>query len=534
MHSYIISIFVCLALLAAGVFYFRQNQESAQAPENAAVSEIKHDINSSANNPAVEGDFVITVAEQVARRLEVINENMQLLTKSLELCAKIGCPVNLSPAAPGSLPAGSEENRQNVIQGKVEKGETIADLFDEADNGRHYVNAAARVFPLRSFRAGQPYAIFRNPETGRIRRFEYELNSQRRLVVEGDDKPRARLEDIEYETKLDLCEGTIDESLFQAVADIGERPQLALKLVDLFGSEINFIRDIQEGDSFSVLLEKRFRKGEASGYGRILAARFTNRGKTWDAWLYRNAMGELQHYNSKGENLKKTLLMAPLAVTRLTSRFTHARKHPILGKTRPHLGVDYGAPTGTPVKAVGNGIVTKRGWAGGYGNQIILKHEAGLESMYAHLSGFARGIKTGQRVRQGQVIGFVGSTGLSTGPHLDFRLRQNGDFINPTKAINPRGAPVPPEMMSSFRRVMTLAKEYMDGKPLPLEYALDSILPAAVSYAKAASQKSGKRKSVQKIARKGKSGKITRSRRNAVSSKANSVKKAKRKKQRRR
>ncbi len=260
------------------------------------------------------------------------------------------------------------------------------------------------------------------------------------------------------------------------MADIGENPHLALKLVDLFGSEINFIRDLREGDSFSVLIEKRFRDGEYKGYGRILAARFTNQGKTYEAYLFNDGSGQ-QYYNRKGENLKKTLLQSPLAFTRITSRFSHNRKHPILGKTIPHLGVDYGAPTGTPVKAVGEGVVTKRGWGGGYGNQIIVRHVAGLESMYAHLSGFARGLKEGTKVRQGQVIGFVGSTGLSTGPHLDFRLRQKGVFIDPTKAINPRGASVTPKRMAEFRQTVEKELALLEGRKALAGYKVDSLVP---------------------------------------------------------
>lgn len=377
------------------------------------------------------------------------------------------------------------DDGQDRVTGKVKPGATMAKVLEDAGSGsiQSYVNAAAKVFPLRSFKAGNRYVVC--TEDGRICRFEYDVSDRHRLVVEGDENPRARLEEIEYKTELAVCEAVIDDSLFQAVADIGENPQLALKLVDLFGSEINFLRHIREGDSFSILVEKRFREGEYKGYGRILAARFTNQGKTYEAWLFPDASGNFNYYNSKGENLKKTLLISPLAFTRLTSKFTHARRHPILGGTRPHLGVDYAAPTGTPVKAVGDGVVTKRGWGGGYGNQIIIKHAAGLESMYAHLSGYAAGLRNGQKVRQGQVIGFVGSTGLSTGPHLDFRLRQKGEFINPAKAINPRGEPVAASLMPRFRKAMALEKEYLNGAPLPAQYVLDSIVPSRVSLGKA-------------------------------------------------
>ncbi|MBD5538814.1 MAG: M23 family metallopeptidase [Desulfovibrio sp.] len=376
---------------------------------------------------------------------------------------------------------GGAADTEAVTHGVVEKGDTIAKVLgNAADDGiQQYVSAARRVFSLRSFREGQPYVVVTDPESGRVKRFEYEIDGRRRLVVEGDEAPQARVEPIEYVTLLTTAEGVIGDNLFQAVADIGESPQLALRLAELFGSEVNFIRDLQEGDSFRVLVEKRYREGEYKGYGRMLAASFTNKGKTYEAFLFRDGQGRPQHYNSKGENLHKTLLQAPLAFTRLTSRFTHSRRHPILGRSRPHLGVDYAAPTGTPVKAVGEGVVTKRGWAGGYGNQIIIRHAAGLESMYAHLSGYARGLKQGQRVRQGQVIGFVGSTGLSTGPHLDFRLRQNGNFINPAKAINPRGESVSRRNMAEFGKTVAAARDYLEGRRHLGDYTVDSLVPEA-------------------------------------------------------
>lgn len=366
-----------------------------------------------------------------------------------------------------------------VTKGTFEKGDTVSKVLENAGGQGilQYVSAARQVFSMRSFREGQPYIVVTDKETGQVKRFEYEIDSRRRLVVEGTETPAARVEPIEYVVLLASVEGTINDNLFQAVADIGENPQMALKLADLFGSEVNFIRDLQPGDSFSVLVEKRYRDSEYKGYGRILAAHFTNKGKTYEAYLFRDGSQRAEYYNRKGENLRKTLLQAPLAFTRISSRFTNSRLHPILNYRRAHHGVDYAAPTGTPVKAVGDGLVTQRGWSGGYGNQIIVKHVAGLESMYAHLSGYARGLATGQRVRQGQVIGFVGSTGLATGPHLDFRLRQNGKFIDPTKAINPRGEPVARKAMAEFEKIMALEMAYLKGEKNLSEYEVDSLVP---------------------------------------------------------
>ncbi|MDR2744551.1 MAG: M23 family metallopeptidase [Desulfovibrio sp.] len=366
-----------------------------------------------------------------------------------------------------------------VVRGTVEKGDTVGKILEKnsEQSVQPYIHAAKQIFSLRSFRAGQPYTIVTDSTTGRLKRFEYEINARRRLVVEGLENPVARLETIEYVTTLVVVEAVINDNMFQAVADIGESPQLALRVADLFGAEINFIRDLQEGDSFAVLIEKRQREGNPAGYGRILAARFRNKGKVFEAFLFRDGEQGPQHYNRKGENLRKTLLQSPLAFTRVTSRFSMNRLHPILGVHRPHPGVDYGAPTGTPVKAVGDGVVTGKSWAGGYGNQVVLKHSAGLESLYSHLSGYARGVSVGSRVRQGQVIGFVGSTGLASGPHLDFRLRQNGRFINPLKAINPRGEPVSARNRGAFEKIAAEELALLDGLKSLDNYARESLVP---------------------------------------------------------
>ena len=213
-------------------------------------------------------------------------------------------------------------------------------------------------------------------------------------------------------------------------------------------------------------MEKRYQNGNYYGYGRIVAASFTSSGHTFETFLF-PTNGKDAYYNAKGENTHRAFLQAPLAVTRITSRFSMSRKHPILGYSRPHQGVDYAAPTGTPIKAVSDGVVTARGWGGQSGNRVIIAHADGLESLYSHLSGFARGLRNGSQVSQGQVIGFVGMTGLATGPHLDFRLRKNGQFIDPSKALNPRSAPVGVSDKKKFRDVMAVEKEFLTGhKPL--------------------------------------------------------------------
>lgn len=399
--------------------------------------------------------------------------------------------ASLSDKSDSTGSAGKADTSEDIIKGTLNKGDTMSKLLEphaDDESMQGIITATRQVFPLTSFRAGQPYVVICDVESGAVKRFEYEIDQKRRLVVEGLEEgsptPVARVELIEYDVQLELLEARIDDNLFQAVADLGESPQLALVIANLFGWEINFIRDLQEGDSFSVLVEKLYREGQFRGYGRTLGAAFTNKGKTYEAFLFYDSRGREHHYNIRGENLRKILLQAPLSFTRVTSGYTKSRKHPIFGNHRAHFGVDYGAPTGTPVKAVGDGVVTLRGWAGGYGNQVMLRHAAGLESMYSHLSGFARGISKGTRVRQGQVIAYVGSTGNSTGPHLDFRLKQNGKFINPTKAVNPRSEPVGKPNMTAFAQRMELVRSYMNGSRPVDTFDQDEVaVPSAIQAA---------------------------------------------------
>ena len=473
---------VALLLLLAGVFAWHKGLSPFDGRLNTAEEQAEANKPDSAAKP--EGDSAS--GESAQQHADSVADNAAESKASEDTEAKTADEASgdkpAAEADSAASPTTDEEGAapgEAVVRGTVEKGDTVIKMLAGADSqaAQDYINAAKRVFSMRAFRDGQPYVVVTDAATGKVKRFEYEIDSRRRLVVEGIEQPVARVEAIEYTTLLNTVNAVIDDNLFQAVADAGERPQLALRLAELFGSEINFIRDLQEGDSFSVLVEKRYRDGEYKGYGRILAAHFTNKGKTFEAYLFREGSRSASYYNSKGENVRKSLLQAPLAFTRVTSRFTKNRLHPILGYTRPHEGVDYAAPTGTPVKAVGEGVVTQRGWSGGYGNQVIVRHGGGLESLYAHLSGYARGLKTGQKVRQGEVIGFVGMTGLATGPHLDFRLRQSGKFINPAKAINPRGEPVSKDAMAAFEKVMAQELALLKGQQSAAEYTVDSIVP---------------------------------------------------------
>ena len=224
-----------------------------------------------------------------------------------------------------------------------------------------------------------------------------------------------------------------------------------MNLAEIFGWDIDFILDIRQGDSFQVLVEKRFRDGEPAGYGRILAAEFTNQGETFNAVLFQDGERAPDYYSLDGRSLRKAFLKAPLSFSRISSGFSMRRYHPIAKTWRAHPAIDYAAPTGTPIKTVGDGVVSQKGYTRGNGNYVKIRHNNGYETLYLHMKGFAKGLRNGGRVKQGQVIGYVGATGLATGPHLCFRMRKHGAPVNPQKVKAPSVAPVSAENLDTFR-----------------------------------------------------------------------------------
>ena len=373
------------------------------------------------------------------------------------------------------------EEEPGIHRGVISSGDTAGVLLQEwlpSEEVHSLVDACKNVYSLGMLRAGQPYMVYREGEE--FSRFEYEIDTDRRLVVCREDaRWVATVEKIHYEILLEKVEGSISSSMFQTMSDIGESPLLAVRLAEIFAWEINFIRDIQPDDSFRALVEKRYRDGEFKGYGRMLAAEFVNKGSKYEAYLYKDSFGNAAYFNAAGNSLKRAFLKAPLSFSRISSRFNLRRMHPILNTVRAHPAIDYAAPTGTPVKAIGSGVVTYRGWGKGAGNYISLKHANGYESMYLHLSGFAKNLQKGGRVRQGDVIGYVGSTGYSTGPHLDFRMKKNGQFINPEKTLSPRDESVPTNQLTKFKAERDIWRLYLEGGKALTDYTLekDTVLP---------------------------------------------------------
>jgi len=241
-------------------------------------------------------------------------------------------------------------------------------------------------------------------------------------VRRGETRPDARVEAVG---------GEVHRSLFEAIEALGESPWLVVELVEIFSSDFDFTAATRAGDRFRLLVEKRYAGEQFVDYGQILVAQYLSDGRVLTGVAHEGAARRVAYYDPDGRSLKKSFLKSPLEFTRITSGFTYARPHPILGGVRPHLAVDYAAPIGTPVRAVADGTILGAGWNGGNGIQVHLRHRSGYETQYNHLARLAAGMRAGARVSQRQVIGYVGSTGLSTGPHLDYRVAKDGRFVNP-------------------------------------------------------------------------------------------------------
>jgi murein DD-endopeptidase MepM/ murein hydrolase activator NlpD len=325
--------------------------------------------------------------------------------------------------------------------------------------------AAARpVHDLARIAVGRPFGLVLGPD-GLFRVFTYGLDELRTLrVVRKGDGLHAELVTREYETRTEVVAGVIRSTLFGAVDAAGEQDQLALDLADIFAWDVDFNTEIQPGDSFRVAVEKLYLDGALARYGRVLAAEFVRGERVLKAVRHEGGDGA-GYYDDAGRPLRKAFLRSPLRFTRISSRFSRSRLHPVLRTRRAHLGVDYAAPVGTPVHAASDGVVTLAGWHGGYGKTVRLRHANGFETLYGHLSRLD--VRRGERVRQGDRVGAVGSTGLSTGPHLDYRMARDGVFVDPLRLVSPPAEPVPAGERQAFLAESRRRLALLDSAPRP-------------------------------------------------------------------
>lgn len=297
------------------------------------------------------------------------------------------------------------------------------------------------VYDLSRIKEGAVLRVFSGKD--KWQSIEYDLSAYETLVVENTAQGIiAGKKELPHETRVTTVAGTIESSLYEAGLGAGADPELIMNLSDIFAWEIDFASDIQKGDTFNILYEATFVEGTPVASGKVLAAEMINNGKHYAAVYFEENGQKGGYYDADGRSLRRALLKSPLRFRRITSYFTKKRFHPILKRYRPHHGIDYAAPVGTPVESAGSGKVLFAGWRSGYGNTIEIRHNNSYATVYAHLSRIAKGVRTGASVDQGDVVGYVGSTGISTGPHLHYEVRVAGRLVNPlsirsmpTKAI---------------------------------------------------------------------------------------------------
>ena len=356
----------------------------------------------------------------------------------------------LIPNAPASFendnqlhPKQDEQLKRH--QTKVKNGDTLTAIFSRAGLNARDVYNVTRLDKenklLTKLSPGQTFDITVSADN-ELQSLRYHIDKTKTLVIDKPDNNwQANLESRHYETRVTYSKGVINSSLFEAANEAGLSDSLTMDLAHIFGWDIDFALDIRQGDSFVVLYEEQFLEGEKIKDGNILAAEFVNQGKNYKAVRYTDSAGKSNYYADDGTSMRKAFLRSPVDFSRISSRFGK-RHHPILNKIKHHKGVDYAAARGTPVKASGDGKIIWRGRKGGYGKTVIIQHGNSYSTLYGHLNNYNRKARSGSRVKQGQIIGYVGSTGRATGPHLHYEFRVNGTHRNPLTVKLPSAAPI--------------------------------------------------------------------------------------------
>jgi len=368
------------------------------------------------------------------------------------------------------------------VEHHVAKGESLATIFSQhgldARLLHNIVNSTKETKSLARIRPGQRLR-FQFDENNELTRLELHRNRVESIrVAIADDEITAQEVSKDVETRVGSAAGLIESSLFADGQRAGLSDGQIMELAGIFGWDIDFALEIRAGDQFRVLFEEQYLDGEKLRDGPILAAEFTNRGTTYRAVRYEDENGEVGYYDADGQSKRRAFIRTPIKFARVSSRYNPKRWHPILKKWRSHKGVDYAAPTGTPVKATGDGRVAFRGNKNGYGKTVILEHAGTYTTLYAHLSGFSKRAQTGNRVKQGQVIGYVGKTGLASGPHLHYEFRVQGQHRDPLRVKLPKSLSLPKSEIAKFRKTTAPLLAQLEGIPADTMVASAQTSPA--------------------------------------------------------
>ncbi|MGM0612030.1 MAG: peptidoglycan DD-metalloendopeptidase family protein [Bacteroidota bacterium] len=360
----------------------------------------------------------------------------------------------------------------------VENHQNVSEILSNFNVSMKTIDRLAKkskeVFDVRKIRAGNSYvAMTEKDSLNTIQYFVYEKNATDYVVYDLRDSVEIYSGTKEVKTELKETGGEINRSLWLSMKNSGADPFLAVKLSEVYAWVVDFYA-IEKGDQYKVIYEELHVDGEPVGLGRIQAAWFDHGGQPYYAFYFvQDTVGD--YFDLEANSLRRTFLKAPLRYSRISSRYSNSRMHPVLRVRRPHHGVDYAAPKGTPVEAIGDGKVIKANYSGGAGNYVKIRHNSTYTTGYMHLSRYGEGIKVGKRVKQGDVIGYVGSTGLSTGPHLDFRFWRNGDPIDPLKVESPPAEPVDSSNLKRYNKHINQWKEKLDDITIESEPVKDPI-----------------------------------------------------------
>ena len=352
-----------------------------------------------------------------------------------------------------------------VVNGVVAGGATFSGLLSSlgisGDETYRLIQASDSIFDVLKFRAGAAWQAYYQDST-QLKYLVYEEGRVRSIIFHCKDSLAAWTYDKPVERQEKVADVTIHSSLWNDMLDAGASPLLIVELADIYAWTVDFF-GLQEGDRFRVLYHQDVCEGEVFRINDVEYAVFSRADKDFPALFFDQQDNGNKYWNEKGESMRKAFLKAPLKFTRISSGFSYHRLHPVHGVVRPHTGVDYAAPTGTPVMSIGDGTVISKGWGGGGGNTVKIRHNSVYTTGYMHLSKYASGLKVGDRVHQGQVIGYVGMTGTATGPHLDFRVWKNGTPINPLKMDSPSGEPIQQQYLPALDSLYKFRSHRLDS-----------------------------------------------------------------------
>jgi len=364
-------------------------------------------------------------------------------------------PLALPKAPAAAMQAPTVED-WHIVQ--VQPGQTLSDIFQSqglslTDLQRVIDAAGSAKSAFHNIRPHQEFDFLLGND-GSLKGLRFDKDQASRAVLRFDGaQPTLALQPREIEQREHVAHGSISSSLFAAGAKAGMSPAMVGKLADLFKYDIDFVQDLRVGDSFTVVYDDVYRDGSYFAEGDIVAAEFVNQGTRYTAYRFKKADGNFGWFSEDGRPIQKSFLRIPVDFTRISSQFSAGRMHPILGKMRAHKGVDYAAPTGTPIHAAGDGVIKYRGWMRGYGNFVVIQHNGSISTAYGHMSRFASE-RVGQHVSQGQVIGYVGMTGLATGPHLHYEFRVNNVQRDPQSVTLPKPEPLPGAQLARFKSLV--------------------------------------------------------------------------------